>query len=47
MKLKIQTSLPEGFKSEKRDPVLSVKRYDELDSPEYLVLGLPDRKSVV
>ena len=41
MKLKIQTSLPEGFKSEKRDPVLSVKRYDELDSPEYLVLGLP------
>lgn len=41
MKLKIQTSLPEGFKSEKRDPVLSVKRYDELESPEYLVLGLP------
>jgi len=41
MKLKIQTPLPEGLKAVKREPVQAVKRFDELNEPEYIVLGVP------
>lgn len=41
MQLKIQTKLPEGLKADKRKPAEPVKKYDELDPREYLVLGVP------
>jgi len=41
MQLKIMTKLPEGMKAEKREPVQTVKRYEELPGNEYLVLGMP------
>jgi len=41
MQLKIMTKLPEGLKASPREPAQTVKRYDELDSKEYLVLGVP------
>ena len=41
MQLKIQTKLPDGLKADKRKPAEPVKKYDELDPREYLVLGVP------
>jgi len=41
MQLKIQTQLPEGLKADKRKPAEPVKKYDELDPREYIVLGVP------
>lgn len=41
MQLKIMTKLPEGMKAEKREPAQTVKKFDELDPKEYLVLGVP------
>jgi len=41
MQLKIQTKLPEGLKADKRKPAEPVKKYDELDPREYIVLGVP------
>ena len=41
MQLKIQTKYPENMKSDKREPAQPVKRYEELDPKEYLVLGVP------
>ena len=41
MQLKIQTKPPEGMKSEQREPVQTIKKFDELKSSTYEVVGLP------
>jgi len=40
MKLKIQTKPPENYKAT-REPVQTVKKYEDMDPQEFLVLGLP------
>jgi len=41
MKLKIAYKPGENIKAERSEPVRAVKKFDELESPEYLVLGVP------